>query len=504
MTKSGSLTQEMRFRLKSSQEYSQASFAWVTSLLLSVLLLFNSYDWSLQVFRPFLLTALAIYLFFTLVQSVLTLRIRRDLIRQGTISVLTRRLAWVQLLGIISGNIFIVTAAFHLIKKTKSIEYTFAVYMLLTQLFVIGVSALNMFKPYVADTFLPALAVLVLVLVIDLVVLFIVSRYTSASIIPRWMLGVSMILILTSVTGNVFALLLGISIIGRIRRQGKQKSNFWNDLWERLAPNVTAMSGLFFIIFLFSISICSFFTFDYSMAVENNYSALLQSPSLAYPLGTDDFGRCLFSRIVFGARISLIVGFMSTLIPVLIGGILGAFSGFYGRHTDNIIMRLLDILYAIPGILLAIAIIAAFGANTVNLILALSLGSIPTYARTMRASVLYVSTFEFVEAARALGYNNRSIIFKHIIPNSLAPMIIKSTLTIGGAVIATSSLSYLGLGVEPHIPEWGNILKLGSTYLETHSYLAIYPGLAIILLVLSFNFLGDGLRDALDPKLEKA
>jgi len=499
-----SLTQEMRFRLKSSREYSQASFAWVTSLLLTALFLFNSYDWSERTFKPFLLTILGIYLFFTLVQSVITIRIRKDLIRTGTVSALTRRLAWVQLLAIISGNIFIVTAAFHLIRKSRNVEYTFAVYMLLTQLFVIGVSALNIFKPYVADNFLPAMAVLILILVIDLVVLVIVSRYNATAILPRWMIGVSVVLILTSITGNVFALLLGISIIGRIRRQGKQKSNFWNDLWERLAPNMTAMSGLFFIIFLFSISICSFFTFDYSMAVENNYSALLQSPSLAYPLGTDDFGRCLFSRIVFGARISLIVGCMSTIIPVLIGGILGALSGFYGRHTDNIIMRLLDILYAIPGILLAIAIIAAFGANTVNLILALSLGSIPTYARTMRASVLYVSTFEFVEAARALGYNNRTIIFKHIIPNSLAPMIIKSTLTIGGAVIATSSLSYLGLGVEPHIPEWGNILKLGSTYLETHSYLAIYPGLAIILLVLSFNFLGDGLRDALDPKLEKA
>ncbi|MDQ0661003.1 ABC transporter permease [Paenibacillus sp. W2I17] len=499
-----SLTQEMRFRLKSSREYSQASFAWITSLLLTALLLFNSYDWSGQTFKPFLLTILGIYVFFTLVQSIITLRIRKDLIRTGTVTALTRRIAWVQLFAIISGNIFIVTAAFHLIRKVRNVEYTFAVYMLLTQLFVIGVSALNVFKPYVADNFLPAMAVLIFILVIDLVVLIIVSRYNATSILPRWMIGVSVVLILTSITGNVFALLLGISIIGRIRRQGKQKSNFWNDLWERLAPNMTAMSGLFFIIFLFSISICSFFTFDYSMAVENNYSALLQPPSLAYPLGTDDFGRCLFSRIVFGARISLIVGCMSTIIPVLIGGILGAFSGFYGRHTDNIIMRLLDILYAIPGILLAIAIIAAFGANTVNLILALSLGSIPTYARTMRASVLYVSTFEFVEAARALGYNNRTIIFKHIIPNSLAPMIIKSTLTIGGAVIATSSLSYLGLGVEPHIPEWGNILKLGSTYLETHSYLAIYPGLAIILLVLSFNFLGDGLRDALDPKLEKA
>ncbi|PQP85098.1 peptide ABC transporter permease [Paenibacillus sp. PCH8] len=504
MTKSGSLTQEMRFRLKSSREYSQASFAWVTSLLLTTLLLLNSYDWSEQVFKPFLLTVSGIYLFFTLVQSVLTIRIRRDLIRHGSVSFLTRRLAWIQLLAIVSGNIFIVIAAFHLIRKGKNVEYTFAVYMLLTQLFVIGASALNIFKPYVADNFLPAMTGLIFILVIDLIVLVIISRYNASSTLPRWMIGVSVVLILTSVTGNVFALLLGISIIGRIRRQYKQKSNFWNDLWERLAPNMTAMSGMFFIIFLFSISICSFFTFDYSMAVENNYAALLQSPSLAYPLGTDDFGRCLFSRIVFGARISLIVGFMSTVIPVFIGGTLGAFSGFYGRHTDNIIMRLLDILYAIPGILLAIAIIAAFGANTVNLILALSLGSIPTYARTMRASVLYVSTFEFVEAARALGYNNRSIIFKHIIPNSLAPMIIKSTLTIGGAVIATSSLSYLGLGVEPHIPEWGNILKLGSTYLETHSYLAIYPGLAIILLVLSFNFLGDGLRDALDPKLEKA
>lgn len=238
------------------------------------------------------------------------------------------------------------------------------------------------------------------------------------------------------------------------------------------------------------------------MAVDNNYSLILQPPSLAYPLGTDNFGRCLFTRIIFGARISLIVGVMSTVLPLLLGGTLGAISGYYGRYTDNIIMRALDVLYAIPGILLAIAIIAAFGANTVNLILALSVGAIPTYARTMRANVLQVSTYEYVDAARAFGSSNRSIIFKHIVPNSLAPMIVKATLTIGGAVISTSSLSFLGLGIEPHIPEWGNILKLGSTYLETNSYLAIFPGLAIIALVLSFNFFGDGLRDALDPKMD--
>ncbi|GAV11249.1 binding-protein-dependent transport systems inner membrane component [Paenibacillus sp. NAIST15-1] len=275
----------------------------------------------------------------------------------------------------------------------------------------------------------------------------------------------------------------------------------WKEVWERITRNAAAMSGLFFILFLFSISICSFFTFDYSIAVENDYSSILQTPNLTYPLGTDNFGRCLFSRIIFGARISLIVGIISTAIPVIVGGVLGAISGFYGRRTDNIIMRLLDVIYAIPGILLAIAIIAAFGANTINLIAALSIGSIPSYARTMRASVMVVATYEYVEAARALGQRKLAIIFQHIVPNSLAPMIVKSTLTIGGAVISTSSLSYLGLGVEPHIPEWGNILKLGSTYLESHSYLAIYPGIAIIALVLSFNFLGDGIRDALDPKM---
>ena len=230
--------------------------------------------------------------------------------------------------------------------------------------------------------------------------------------------------------------------------------------------------------------------------------ALLRPVSMEYPFGTDNYGRCVFTRIVFGARISLIVGVCVTVLPMVVGGILGAAAGFFGKRTDNIIMRLLDVQYAVPDMLLAIAIIAAFGANTVNLILALSIGMVAVYARTVRATVLGLANAEFVEAARSCGARDWNIIFRHIIPNSLAPIIVRSTMGIGTAVLSTSSLSYLGLGVEPHIPEWGNILKIGSQYLETNPYLAIFPGLAIILLVLAFNFFGDGLRDALDPKLK--
>lgn len=486
---------------KAFQEYSQARFALASSLIIFVILLFNSYDFSSSSFNMFIVIACVLYALFSSIQLAITRRIKQDIIRYGEIQDSSRKYGYIQLLSILTANVFTTTAAMILIKKQRTYVYPLAVYMIWADLFVMAVSALNLFKPYVSDSFLPAMLILMLITLFHLVTLWLIGKYSDRKYTAPWLSVVAYVLIATAVTGNLFALIIGFSLLFKIKNNKYQVVTKWELIWEQLTKHIPSMLSMFFIIFLFMISICSLFTFDYDLAVENNYGAILQSPTLAYPFGTDDFGRCVFSRIIFGARISLIVGFMSTVIPLVIGGFLGAVSGFYGRHTDNIIMRLLDILYAVPGILLAITIIAAFGANTVNLVLALSIGAIPTYARTMRANVLQVSTFEFVEAARALGVNNQAIIFKHIVPNAMAPMIVKATLTIGTAVIATSSLSYLGLGVEPHIPEWGNILKLGSAYLETQPYLAIYPGLAIITLVLAFNFLGDGLRDALNPKL---
>ncbi|WP_271853380.1 ABC transporter permease [Planococcus maritimus] len=488
--------------LNKSSEYKQASFTTIISLLLTLVLAVNSFDYTAQIVKPAMSAVTIAYAVFAALQLGVTRRIRRDVLAGQALRRSTRRFGWVLLAGGLIANFFMVSFAFNLIKTKKTAEYVFAVYMVMVQLFVVAVSALNLFKPYVADLFPLGMLLLLAVAVFHIIVLALTARFVEGYTANRRLLWIAVPLILTTATGNLFALLLGISLLLKIRSQTQPGISQWNLIWTKITRNTTAMLGMFFIVFVFAISVSSYLTFDYDLAIANNFAVLLQPPSLAYPLGTDDFGRDMFSRIVFGARISLIVGVLSTAIPFVLGGLLGALSGYYGQKTDNVIMRLLDVLYAIPGILLAIAIIAAFGANTVNLIIALSVGAIPTYARTMRANVLLVSNLEYVDSARALGSSDMGIIFKHIVPNSLAPMIVKATLTIGGAVIATSSLSYLGLGVEPHIPEWGNILKIGSTYLESHSYLAIFPGLAIIALVLSFNFLGDGLRDALDPKMD--
>ena len=276
----------------------------------------------------------------------------------------------------------------------------------------------------------------------------------------------------------------------------------WIDVVVRLFRNYTAVIGMFLVVFFIALSIGSNLTFDYEIATSNNFMSRLAEPSLMYPFGCDDYGRCVFTRLVFGAKISLLVGLVSTMVPILVGGMLGAIAGYYGGKMDNVIMRILDVFNAVPSILLAVAIVAALGASLTNLVLALAISSVPGYARIVRAQVLGVSNQEFVEAAKACGAKDGRIIFKHIIPNSLAPVIVQATMGIGSAVLSTSSLSYLGLGVQEWVPEWGNVLKAGSTFLETNPYIAIFPGVIIIVSVLAFNFFGDGLRDALDPKLK--
>lgn len=484
--------------------------SYQTNQIVQQLLFNNGLTWAYSVlwlflsleFQPFgvslpLLLIGVVNIGFSLAHQLLLYRVKKKTFRAESKTALDRSLAALLIFGILTGNLFAFISGITALKKSLSTGLVYSIYMVLVDILIIGITSLNLFKPFVTNHYLTGLSLLIVTLIFHILIL------TFGQKVSGWKPGVQKIafvlLLLTGLTGNLLVFLVAASYYADNQPDSKGKRQ--TSIREKLIKNHAALLGLLFISFLMTLALTSNVTFSYSFAVQNNYSDILQSPNIQYPFGTDNYGRDVFTRIVYGTQISLSVGVLATAIPLLIGGALGSISGFYGRQTDNIIMRLLDILYAIPGLLLAITIVAAFGASTTNLIIALSLGYVPSYARTMRANVLQVTNLEYIEAARALGQNNKQIILKHVIPNSMAPMIVRSTLTIGTAVIATSSLSFLGLGVEAHIPEWGNILRIGSRYLETYPYLAIYPGLAIILLVLSFNFLGDGIRDATDPRL---
>ncbi len=496
------IKREQNRKLKKVQEFKATGFAAGATLILTLILLFNSYNFKTGEINQSMLLLAGGYFLTALVQFGIWFKMKKEVCQDNKLKKGTRLLGYVMILFLLTGNIFAAIAGFLTIKEEKNLEYQLSIYSLLTTLGVMLVSLINLFKPYVSNTFMIGMILLGLVALIDVVTMVWIGKGVKGKQVDPKLKWAAVLLLLTAPTGNIFALVLSLVLFTKIRHRDDMATVEWIEVIRRIFRDNMASLGFFVVTFLLSISICSYLTFDYFVATENDYSAILLSPSLVYPFGTDNYGRCVFTRIVFGARISLVVGMLSTLVPIIIGGILGAVAGFYGNKIDNSIMRVLDILYAVPGILLAIAIVAAFGTSTFNLIMALSLGNVPVYARTVRATVLGLSNSEFVEAARACGAKDHVIILKHILPNSMAPIIVRATLSIGGAVLSTSSLSYLGLGVEPHIPEWGNILKIGSKYLETNSYLAIYPGLAIIVLVLAFNYLGDGLRDALDPKLK--
>jgi peptide/nickel transport system permease protein len=281
-----------------------------------------------------------------------------------------------------------------------------------------------------------------------------------------------------------------------------KKRSQWAEMWRRLKRNKMAMFGLSVIILIIVTAIFANFLAPYSYR-EQNLDRINFKPNSQNILGTDDLGRDILSRIIYGARISLQVGFVAVSISIVIGGILGALAGFYGGKTDNIIMRLMDIFLAIPSILLAIAIVSAFGGGLLNVMIAVGISSIPTYARIVKASVISIKEQEFIEAARAVGATDLRIIFRHIIPNSLAPIIVQGTLGVAGAILAAAGLSFIGMGIQPPTPEWGAMLSNGRHIIRTSPHVATFPGLAIMLTIFALNLLGDGLRDALDPRLKQ-
>ena len=270
----------------------------------------------------------------------------------------------------------------------------------------------------------------------------------------------------------------------------------------RLARNRLALVGLAILAVLVFVAVFADQIAPYSFS-KQSLRETLQPPSAKHWLGTDEFGRDVLSRLIYGARVSLQVGLVAVAISLLLGGSLGAVAGYYGGRLDHVIMRLMDIQLSIPTILLAIAISAALGPGLFNLMVAVGISSVPTFARLLRASVLSVKEMEFVEAARAMGASDLRIIAMHILPNCCAPLIVQSTLRVANAILSAASLSFIGLGIQPPFPEWGGMLSSARGYLRGSAYLSMFPGIAIVITIIALNFVGDGLRDALDPKQKR-
>lgn len=279
-----------------------------------------------------------------------------------------------------------------------------------------------------------------------------------------------------------------------------KKRSQWKEVWRRLRQNKMAMLGLGILIFLVIIALSADLLFPRGFD-DQVISRRFQMPNKEFWFGTDNFGRGILDRMVHGARVSLSVGLFAVSISIVFGGLLGAAAGFYGGKVDNIIMRSLDVLLAIPSILLAISIVSALGGGLFNVMLAVGISSIPGYARIIRASVITLKGQEFIEAARAIGATDWRIILRHIIPNSLAPIIVQGTLGVAGAILSAAGLSFIGLGLSPPNPEWGAMLSGGRQFIRDHWPMTLFPGLAIMITIFALNLLGDGLRDALDPKL---
>ena len=288
-----------------------------------------------------------------------------------------------------------------------------------------------------------------------------------------------------------------------------QQRTLFQETWMRFRRSKTAMFGLCFLLVLVVISVGTLVidlvsnnSFYDAYVVAQDPVNRLQGPSGSHILGMDELGRDILMRILWGARYSLFMSLLSIGFALVLGGMLGAIAGYFGGVIDNAIMRIMDILLSMPSMLLALTVVAALGTSTFNVVVAVGISFIPTFARVLRSSVLQVKENEYIEAAKAIGANDFRIITKFVIPNSLAPIIVHGTLGVANAILTIASLSFVGLGVQPPTPEWGAMLSSARTYMREAWHITVFPGIAVMLAILSLNLMGDGLRDALDPKLK--
>ena len=284
--------------------------------------------------------------------------------------------------------------------------------------------------------------------------------------------------------------------------QYKKKSQI-HTIWLRLKRNRLAMFGLvLFTIMMLVVLSADFFMNYEEQAISQNLSERFLPPSLNHILGTDQYGRDVLARVIYGGRISLFVGLATICVSLTAGSLIGATAAYYGGKTDDILMRIMDVFLAVPSILMAITLVAALGTSIFNLVLAMGISQTPRMSRIVRSAVLSIIGQEYIEAARACGTSDARIIFRHILPNAMGPILVQVTQTVARSVITVASLSFIGLGVSEPTPEWGAMLSEAKSQLRYHPYLAIAPGVAIVMSVMSLTLLGDGLRDAMDPRLK--
>jgi glutathione transport system permease protein len=275
----------------------------------------------------------------------------------------------------------------------------------------------------------------------------------------------------------------------------------WSEAWRKFRRQRLALAAAAFIAMLALVALFAPWLAPYDAENFVDYDKLGTGPSLQHWFGVDALGRDVFSRILVGARLSLAAGFFSVTLGALAGTLLGLMAGYYGGWWDRSVMRICDVLFAFPGILLALGVVAILGSSMVNVVVAVSVFSVPAFARLVRGNTLALRTLTYVEAARSIGASDTTILLRHILPGTLSPVVVYMTMRLGTSIITAASLSFLGMGAQPPTPEWGAMLNEARSDMVTSPHVALFPSLAIFFTVLAFNLLGDGLRDALDPKM---